>query len=202
MGEQKTKPTQSSVRDLRGLGLSPDFIACRSSVPLDDSIKSKISMFCHVSSECVLSIPDCPSVKHVPLLLDSQGLIKILSSRLSLHKITGINDNNCVMSPDSLASPSSIPSSVVEEAPLLKKWRDMTIRYERLHDSVTIVLVGKYTHLKDSYISVTKSLFHASLNCNLKLDLKWVEAADLEDSAKSEHPCKYHEAWQLLCSAQ
>jgi len=73
---------------------------------------------------------------------------------------------------------------------------------DRLHGSVKIILVGKYTDLHDSYISVVKSLEHASLACNRKLQLEWVEATDLELSVQAAEPIKYHEAWQKLCSGQ
>jgi CTP synthase len=83
-----------------------------------------------------------------------------------------------------------------------KKWNQLTTSQERLHDTVTIVLVGKYTNLQDSYASVVKALEHASLNCRKKLIMKWVEASDLEPEARSANPVKYHEAWTDLCSAQ
>ena len=76
------------------------------------------------------------------------------------------------------------------------------VAIEQLHERVSICLVGKYTHLRDSYISVTKSLNHAALACGLKLELQWVEATDLEEAAKLEAPLKYHEAWRVLCAAQ
>lgn len=85
VGEQKTKPTQSSVRDLRGLGLTPDFIACRSSKPISKEVAAKLSMFCHVAPECVMAVHDCKSVYHVPLLLKEQGLLSILQTRLKLE---------------------------------------------------------------------------------------------------------------------
>ena len=84
VGEQKTKPTQSCVRDLRGLGLYPDLIACRSTKPLEDGIKSKLSMFCHVAPKNVMSIHDCESVYHVPFLLMEQGIIGVLEEKLKL----------------------------------------------------------------------------------------------------------------------
>lgn len=87
VGEQKTKPTQASVRDLRGLGLSPDVVACRSTGPLEESIKEKISLFCQVSPEQVLSVHDCSSVYQVPLILQQQGLSKILFDRLKLQDL-------------------------------------------------------------------------------------------------------------------
>ncbi|KAJ3305183.1 CTP synthase ura7 [Kappamyces sp. JEL0829] len=179
VGEQKTKPTQSSVRDLRGLGLSPDIIACRSSRPLLDEVKSKLSMFCHVQPECVMAVHDCKSVYHVPLLLKEQGLLNILQNRLKLT-----------------------PKIDAPAKALFTKWRNMTERVTRLHDRVKIILVGKYTSLHDSYISVVKSLEHAALACNLGLDLEWVEAEDLEPDCLNRDPVKYHDAWRKVVGVQ
>ncbi|KAI8830613.1 CTP synthase N-terminus-domain-containing protein [Chytriomyces cf. hyalinus JEL632] len=178
VGEQKTKPTQASVRDLRGLGLTPDLIACRSSAPLEASVAQKISMFCHVPSTNVLAVHDCPSVYHVPLLLHEQQLLTTISKRLNL-------------------APRETQASVS----LFSKWKQLCQRLERLHDVVKIVLVGKYTYLHDSYISVVKSLEHASLSCNRKLKLEWVEATDLEPEMQSTDALKYHDAWKSVCSA-
>ena len=178
MGEQKTKPTQSSVRDLRGLGLSPDIVACRSATPLQDDVRKKISMFCHVAPQHVLGVHDCSSVYAVPLLMQHQGLVDILESRLKL----------------------TIPIQP-EKSILLSKWKQLATRSERLHDSVSIVLVGKYTHLQDSYISVVKSLQHAALSCNRKLKLEWVEAEELEKSFQEKDPLKYHDAWKKVVGA-
>jgi CTP synthase len=75
-------------------------------------------------------------------------------------------------------------------------------RYERLHDQVSIVLVGKYTHLQDSYISVVKSLQHAALSINRKLNLEWVEAEELELETQSKDPLKYHNAWKKVVAAK
>ena len=177
--EQKTKPTQASVRDLRGLGLNPDIIACRSTQPLDDGIKEKIAMFCHVGVKQVLTVHDCQSVHHVPFLLQEQGMVAYLEQKLQL----------------------SPPASSPWGQSFFAQWKQLADRYLRLHEQVKIVLVGKYTHLQDSYISVMKSLQHAALACNRKLVLEWVEATDLEESAKTENPLKYHDAWKLLCSA-
>lgn len=178
VGEQKTKPTQSSVRDLRGLGLSPDMIACRSSKPLDSEIKAKISMFCHVKPENVMGVHDCNSLYHVPLLLFSQGMIDVIREKLRID-------------------PSIDPTS----GSLFRKWTDLTKRHDRLQDTTTIVLVGKYTNLQDSYISVTKALQHAAMACNRKLVINWVEATDLEEETCGLDPVKYHESWKKLCTA-
>ncbi|KAF9377144.1 CTP synthase ura7 [Podila verticillata] len=186
VGEQKTKPTQASIRDLRGLGLTPDLIACRcEKTGLDEGIQSKISMFCHVQPEQVLAVRDCSSVYHVPELLKDQGMVDYLWKRLNIEKTITIT-----------------PALKEKGTEMWRKWNQLTSAQERLHDSVTIVLVGKYTNLQDSYASVVKALEHASLNCHKKLIMKWVEASDLEPETRSSNPVKYHEAWQDLCSAQ
>ncbi|KAF9318415.1 CTP synthase ura7 [Podila horticola] len=186
VGEQKTKPTQASIRDLRGLGLTPDLIACRcEKTGLDEGIQSKISMFCHVQPEQVLAVRDCSSVYHVPELLKDQGMVDYLWKRLNIEKTISIT-----------------PALKEKGTDMWRKWNQLTSAQERLHDSVTIVLVGKYTNLQDSYASVVKALEHASLNCHKKLIMKWVEASDLEPETRSSNPVKYHEAWQDLCSAQ
>ncbi|XP_063613970.1 CTP synthase 1-A-like isoform X1 [Penaeus indicus] len=176
-GEHKTKPTQASVRELRGLGLSPDFIVCRSEKPIDQSVKHKISNFCHVSPEQVICLHDASSIYAVPLMLEEQQVSHLLSDRLSLNLNTHRPRN------------------------FMKKWRDLSTKHEHLRYSVTIVLVGKYTQLEDSYASVIKALQHAALACNRKLDLKCMEAEDLEEEAKANRPVKYYEAWQNVCKA-
>ncbi|KAF9131598.1 CTP synthase ura7 [Mortierella sp. 14UC] len=186
VGEQKTKPTQASIRDLRGLGLTPDLIACRcEKTGLDEGIQSKISMFCHVQPNQVLAVRDCSSVYHVPELLKDQGMVDYLWKRLNIENTINIS--------------APLKQKGLD---MWTKWNQLTSAQERLHDTVTIVLVGKYTNLQDSYASVVKALEHASLNCRKKLVMKWVEASDLEPEARSANPVKYHEAWQDLCSAQ
>ncbi|WAR06957.1 PYG1B-like protein [Mya arenaria] len=84
-GEQKTKPTQSSIRELRGLGLSPDLIVCRSTVTITDAVREKVSLFCHVEPQQVMSIHDLSSIYRVPLLLENQGASAYIMRRLNLH---------------------------------------------------------------------------------------------------------------------
>ncbi|KAI9030827.1 CTP synthase [Phycomyces nitens] len=183
VGEQKTKPTQMSIRDLRGAGLTPDLIACRSSKPLDDSVASKISMFCHVAPEQVLAVHDVSSVYHVPILMKEKGVVDFFRRRLNLDAI------------------KITPECRLAGEELWKKWANLAVSYERLHDTVTIALVGKYTNLHDSYISVYKALEHAALAGNRKLEIKWIEASDLEPEVLKSNPIKFHESWQSLCSA-
>lgn len=183
-GEQKTKPTQAAIRDLRGLGLIPDMIAARSPAPLSSAVISKLSMFCRVGKDQVLGVHDVESTYHVPLLLEEQGMVSLLKRRLGLE----------------LQGMESGKKEVGRE--LRRRWRELTSGHDRLIDSVEIVLVGKYTALQDSYMSVVKSLEHAAMRCHRKLKLKWVEASDLEPQTASDNPVRYHEAWHSLCSAK
>jgi CTP synthase len=139
----------------------------------------KLSLFCHVPTKNVLSVHDCSSLYAVPVLLMEQGLVNVLEERLKL----------------------SLPTPI-EKSILLSKWKQLVVRNERLYDEVSIVLVGKYTQLQDSYISVVKSLQHASLSINRKLKLEWVEAEELEPEMQTEDPLKYHNAWKKVVSAK
>lgn len=84
---------------------------------------------------------------------------------------------------------------------MLSKWKEMADRSDRLLERVSIALVGKYTKLSDSYTSVIKALEHSALAINHKLEVKYIDSADLEPATQEEEPVKYHEAWQQLCSA-
>lgn len=176
-GEPKTKPTQASVRELRGLGLSPDLIVCRSENPIGGEVKEKISNFCHVAPEQVICIHDLSSIYHVPLLMDANGVVDFLNERLHLG-ITVPRPNRG-----------------------LYKWRDLAKRADNLTKEVKIALVGKYTKLEDAYASVVKALQHASIAVGYKLNLKFIEACHLERNTKSENPTLYYEAWQQLSSS-
>ncbi|KAG5681975.1 hypothetical protein PVAND_011374 [Polypedilum vanderplanki] len=176
-GEPKTKPTQASVRELRGLGLSPDLIVVRSERAIGQEVKDKISNFCHVGPEQVICVHDLTSIYHVPLLMDQSGVMKFLTERLQLN----------------------IPLGRPEKP--LSRWRDLARRVDNLTREVTIALVGKYTRLEDSYASVSKSLQHASIQAGYKLNLIFIEACNLERAMKSENPVLYHEAWQSLCKS-
>lgn len=176
-GEPKTKPTQASVRELRGLGLSPDLIVTRSEQPIGDSIKEKISNFCHVAPEQVLTIHDLSSIYRVPLLMESQGVIDFLNERLQLN----------------ISSP--------RPRHFMRKWRDLAEQIDHLRKSVNIALVGKYTKLEDAYASVRKALQHASIQVGYRLNLIYIEAANLEKQTMQDNPVLYHEAWQQLCKS-
>lgn len=182
-GEQKTKPTQVAVRDLRGLGLTADIVACRCTHKLEKATTDKISMFCHVGPDQVLVVHDLSSVYHVPLLLDQQMIIEQLSKKLKLEKV------------------SPTPGYVSKGASLWADWKNLTSTHDRMFESVTIALVGKYTNLKDSYISVVKSLEHSALRCQRKLTINWVEASDLEPDTLQTNRVNFHKAWHEVCKA-
>ncbi|XWS62310.1 hypothetical protein CRYUN_Cryun06bG0000200 [Craigia yunnanensis] len=175
VGEQKTKPTQHSVRGLRGMGLTPNILACRSTTALDNNVKEKLSQFCHVSAEDIITLYDVPNIWHIPLLLRDQkaheAIIKVLN-------LTG-----------------------TAKEPSLKEWTTRAEICDRLHEPVRIAIVGKYTGLSDSYLSVLKALLHASVACRKKLLVDWVPASDLEDMTEIEKIDAYKAAWKLLKSA-
>ena len=182
-GEQKTKPTQAAIKDLRSLGLIPDMIACRCSEELNRSTIDKIAMFCHVGPEQVVNVHDVNSTYHVPLLLLKQHMIDYLHSRLKLGEV---------------------PLTLEDKergSQLLTNWENMTKNLDDSDDVVKIALVGKYTNLKDSYLSVTKSLEHASMKCRRQLEILWVEASNLEPETQEVDKNKFHDSWNKLSSA-
>ncbi|KAE8659436.1 CTP synthase 1 [Hibiscus syriacus] len=175
VGEQKTKPTQHSVRGLRGLGLTPNILACRSTTALDDNVKEKLSQFCQVSAENIITLYDVPNIWHIPLLLRDQKAHDAIFKVINLPSVT--------------------------KEPALKEWTTRAEICDSLHEPVTIAIVGKYTGLSDTYLSILKALLHASVACGKKLVVDWVPASDLEDVTEIENPDAYKAAWKLLKSA-
>eukprot|EP01123_Difflugia_compressa_P003571 TRINITY_DN1470_c0_g2_i2.p1 TRINITY_DN1470_c0_g2~~TRINITY_DN1470_c0_g2_i2.p1 ORF type:complete len:574 (+),score=68.96 TRINITY_DN1470_c0_g2_i2:92-1813(+) len=177
VGEQKTKPTQQSVRELRALGIAPDIICCRSTKPLEQGTKEKISSFCHVPPQSIFGVHDVSNLYRVPLLLHDQLFTDIVLKTVSL-----------------------IPRGLPE----LTTWKLLADTVDNANVSPTgirIVMVGKYTGLSDSYLSVIKGLNHASHFVGKKLSIEWVAASHLEPVSKEKHPEKYEEAWKRLKTA-
>ncbi|KAL8689644.1 MAG: hypothetical protein Q9218_004730 [Villophora microphyllina] len=181
--EQKTKPTQAAIKDVRSVGLSPDIIACRCSRKLEKKTIDKLAMWCQVEPEQVIAVQDVLSTYHVPIVLESQGLIQILRDVLRL---------------DALSIP---PPLVKSGAEIWKTWKNLTTTQDRAYDTVKICLVGKYTALHDSYLSVRKSLEHASMRCGRKLEITWLDSEQLEPEMEKKSPGAFHEAWSSLCKA-
>uniref|UniRef100_A0A0E0HIS7 CTP synthase n=1 Tax=Oryza nivara TaxID=4536 RepID=A0A0E0HIS7_ORYNI len=178
VGEQKTKPTQHSVRGLRGLGLIPDILACRSTQPLEENVKVKLAQFCHVPISNIVNLHDVTNIWHIPLLLRDQK---------AHESILKVLDLQCV--------------GKVPRAPKLTEWTERASKFDKLKTPVRIAMVGKYTGLSDSYLSVLKALLHASVALDRKLVVDWVPSCDLEDSAATETPDAYEKAWDLLKGA-
>ncbi|KAH9646069.1 CTP synthase [Citrus sinensis] len=172
VGEQKTKPTQHSVRGLRGLGLTPNILACRSTKVLEENVKAKLAQFCHIPAENIVTLHDVPNIWHIPLLLRDQKAHEAILKELNLLGVA--------------------------RKPALELWTARTKVCDMLHDPVRIAMVGKYTGLSDSYLSVLKALLHASVACHRKLIVEWVAAGDLEDATAIEAPDVYKAAWDLL----
>ena len=177
VGEQKTKPTQHTVKDLRGLGINPHMLVCRSKSPLVEETREKISAFCHVPPEAVVSAHDVSNIYQVPIMLDTQGVTRMLSERFGFD----------------------LPTKRV----VLEDWKKMADHVDSLDqaEEVHIAVAGKYTDLADSYLSVIKALQHASFKVNRSLVIDWIESSDLDDEAKESDPESHEAAWSLLEAA-
>ena len=175
VGEQKTKPTQHTVKELRGLGIIPDILVCRSEHPLNTETREKLAAFCHVSPEAVVSAHDVSNIYRIPILLEEQGVSKVLAKEIGFE----------------------LPNS----RPLLEDWIQMANTVDNLDEIIKIAMVGKYTGLSDSYLSVIKALQHSSYEVNRKLEINWIESESLDNKKMDEDPEKYSEAWNVLKNA-
>ncbi len=152
VGEPKTKPTQHSVRDLRAAGLQPSVVVARASQELDDDTKAKISLFCDVPPEGVISAPDAETIYDVPLIFDRQALADFIMKRLALQP----------------------------KGEDLEAWKDFLDRLKNPEHEVEIAVVGKYTHLLDAYISHIEAFHHAGAKARARVKLRWIEATNIE----------------------
>jgi CTP synthase len=150
-GELKTKPTQHSVKELRSIGIQPDFIVCRSDRPIDAGIRRKIALFCDVDTKAVISCEDAPSIYEVPLTVHEQGLDAMVIDRLDLD--CGELD--------------------------VSEWRGFVEHRRSLGQTVDIALVGKYVALPDAYLSVNEALDHAGVFHDRKVNIHWLDAESL-----------------------
>lgn len=158
-GELKTKPTQHSVKELRSIGIQPDIIVCRSEKALSRDIKDKIALFCDIDSQAVIENRDTSCIYEVPLALHQEGLDTIVMEKLLLKG----------------------------QEPELKEWQEMVDKAHNLKKQVEIALVGKYTQLKDAYMSVAEALFHGGFPHNTAVGIRWVPAETLEEEGPDLH---------------
>ena len=152
--EPKSKPTQHSVKELRGLGIQPDMIVCRVDQPLTDDIRHKISMFCNVQPDCVIENRTVPVMYQAPLMLEQSHFCDIVCRELAL---------SCRKSD-------------------MSEWYEMIDRIDNRKGTVKIALVGKYVRLHDAYLSVAEALQHAGFENGVKVDIDWVDSEEINDS--------------------
>ncbi|WP_276279526.1 glutamine hydrolyzing CTP synthase [Halorussus caseinilyticus] len=153
-GEQKTKPTQHSVKELRSIGLQPDILVGRCEDELDPSTKEKIALFCDVPTDAVFSNPDVEDIYHVPLMVEEEGLDEYVMDRFDL-------------------TDDALPKGERDN-----QWRNLVT--QETHGEVDIALVGKYD-LEDAYISVNEALKHAGLEKNVDVNVRWVDSEKMAD---------------------
>jgi CTP synthase len=151
-GEIKTKPTQHSVRELRGIGIQPDIIVARSDYPVDEGVRAKIALFCDVEKRAVISLVTTPIIYEVPLILEEAHLGDYLVERLQL----------------------------TAHAPQLESWRAVVEDIRRPKAPVRVGLVGKYVELHDAYLSVREALHHAGLPHGVSVEIDWIDSEILE----------------------
>jgi CTP synthase len=149
-GEQKTKPTQHSVTELRARGIQPDVIVCRSDQPISDGLKRKISMLCDVQLDAVISAVDAPSIYDIPLTLHEEGLDRIVMENLEIN-------------------PADYPID-------LTGWQEVVRRVHEARRDVRIGIVGKYVSMPDAYHSVVESIRHAAFGLGLRANIEWIES--------------------------
>jgi len=151
-GEMKTKPTQHSVKELRSIGIQPDILVCRSDRPLPKGLKQKLSGFCDVPEECVITSQDAKSIYEVPLNLEREGMAEQVLNLLQME----------------------------QRKPDLTQWQTLVQKLHSPKHEVEIAIVGKYVQLSDAYLSVVEALNHAAISTYGKLRLRWINSEDLE----------------------
>lgn len=158
-GEMKTKPTQHSVKELRGLGIQPNILVVRTEQPVSQNVKNKLAQFCDVEPEAVIESPDVDTLYSIPLLLQKQGMDRIVCEHLKLET----------------------PEVDMEE------WKQLEEKVLNLKKKVRIALVGKYVELPDAYISVVEALKHSGFAFDADIELDWIKAQDLTKENVAEY---------------
>lgn len=159
-GEMKTKPTQHSVKELRGLGIQPDLIVVRTEYEMTQDLKDKIALFCDIDKESVIECRDAESLYEIPLQLSHQNMDDIVIERLGLH---------------------------VDRDTQLDEWNHLLRVVNNLEGKVTIGLVGKYVSLQDAYLSVAESLKHAGYQFMKDIDIRWIDSSEVNDDNAAEY---------------
>ena len=156
--EHKSKPTQHSVKELQGMGITPDIIVLRCNEPLEEDIFKKISMFCNVKEDCVIENRTLDSLYEAPLMLEKSDLSGVVCRELGIDA----------------------------PAPDLKEWNELVQRIESRDREVTIGLVGKYVQLHDAYLSVAEALTHAGFLFNTSVHIEWLDSEKIDQENYEE----------------
>jgi CTP synthase len=157
-GELKTKPTQHSVAELRSIGIAPDILICRTSFPMSSEIREKLALFCSVDNSAVIQNLDANSIYQVPVMLENEGLGRIIEDKLGLEK----------------------------REPDLREWIKIGRKLQNPAKRCRIAIVGKYVALHDAYKSVTEALCHGGLDNDAKVDILWVNSEELDYASDQE----------------
>ncbi|HZT62341.1 MAG TPA: CTP synthase, partial [Burkholderiales bacterium] len=158
-GEIKTKPTQHSVKELRGIGIQPDALLCRSDRPIPDDEKKKIALFTNVQARGVISVWDAESIYTIPWMLHQQMLDEIVCHKLGI-----------------IARPAD-----------LRAWKKLVDALQNPQHEITIAMVGKYVDLTDSYKSLNEALVHAGIHARSKVNIRYVDAETIEKDGLGTH---------------
>ena len=156
--EHKSKPTQHSVKELQGMGITPNIIVLRCDQPLEEDIFRKIALFCNVKSDCVIENMTLPNLYEAPLMLERNGLSDVVCRELQLHT----------------------------DPPDMKEWREMVDRIKNRSKETTVAIVGKYVRLHDAYLSVVEALHHAGFELQAHVNIKWVDSETVTDENAAE----------------
>ena len=158
-GELKTKPTQHSVKTLLEAGIQPDILVCRTEHHLGSEIKRKVARFCNVERDAVIESMDASTIYEVPLLMQKEGLDKIVLKKL------GLEDNTEVK---------------------LEKWNEFLTNFQNPKQEITIGLVGKYVELQDAYKSISEAIIHAGAKNSCKVKVNWIHAEEINNTNAAE----------------
>ncbi|MCU0549737.1 MAG: CTP synthase [Leptolyngbya sp. Prado105] len=158
-GEMKTKPTQHSVKELRSIGIQPDILVCRSDRSVPSGMKEKMSEFCDVPVECVITCQDARSIYEVPLRLEKEGLATQAIDLLNLE----------------------------QREPNLSQWQTLVERLYQPTQTLEIAIVGKYVQLSDAYLSVVEAVKHAGIATGSALNLRWINSEEIEEKGAAHY---------------
>ncbi|HEY3413374.1 MAG TPA: CTP synthase [Armatimonadota bacterium] len=159
--ELKTKPTQHSVAKLREVGIHPDILVCRAKSPISQEMRDKLALFCDVDDDAVMESLDVPSIYQVPLIFEEEGFGDLIAKRLYLYD-----------------SKPSVADT--------REWQRVVNAITKPSKEVEVAIVGKYTDLRDAYMSVSEAIHHGGIENDARVSIRWIESADLESNAAAD----------------